>query len=343
MITTINEFRKTLQPINEMSYASLQGEIDAFTAQLQELEANNGDPKQIEILKRKIDTRSRYIDRLKSGRKTASVSTLNPGETITYNNEPCIIVSIEGDNVQLANSSTTLNGQPVRITHVEGNKIFVNTSKGDGTFNNFAKGISLDQLENLITVPTTELIQKPEPRQPREKKPKVDRQQVIAIRQIIRSLNKNIDSVQSSLNSYKDRTAEEQAAIFQKRYGLQEYSIEQIVTALQQMGLVDTTAAVSEDFAALPTAKGYPVTHGVLFDKLNKAIPNAEFNKVSMLGKWEIIDGQITTTLSIKDVENKLKAEFGRQYIVATKALGNNTYQFRLYSTRSQRQSVTWK
>lgn len=255
MITTINEFRKhQLNMINEMSYASLQGEIDALKAQLaqlfqdQETEAGQkGDAwtdedanrygAEMNKIERKIETRQKYIDRLRAGRKGSS-QTLNVGDKITYNGVEHTIVANNGNEVKLANTSdTTYQGKPIRVTHVEGSKVFVNTWKESGGFNNFAKGINIDEIENLIVVPVAEFTKTREPRQPKDRQPKPDRERVLAIRNIIKVLNKNIDSVKPSIDKFKDRTPEEQATIFKSRFRMND-SIEMIVAALKEMGLV---------------------------------------------------------------------------------------------------------
>lgn len=346
MITSINEFRKHLHsnPINEMSYASLQGEIDSFTQQLQALEATeNPDPKQIEILKRKIQTRQNYINRLKAGRKTSATPALTPGEKITYQEKEYTIVSVTDTDVVLANEATTLDGKPVRITNIEGNDVFVNTSKDGGGFNNFAKKINIAELQGLTTVAKSALVPTKEPRlprQPKEPKVKPDRNRIMAIRQAIKVLNKNIDSVKPSIDKFKDRTPEEQAKIFKTRFNMPE-DIELIVAALQEMGLVAAPVApVTENniFEDGPyrQAQGYPVTEGILFDKLKTAIPEGEFTNVMLYGKWEVIDGNVTAPITKEQVIEKLNTEFNKdgRFSAAAKQLSKNVYKFRLYSTR---------
>lgn len=268
MITTINEFRKhQLNMINEMSYASLQGEIEDLKAQLaqlfqdQETEAGQkGDAwtdedanrygAEMNKIERKIETRQKYIDRLRSGRKTTS-KQLEPGEKINYNGEECTILYVISPDsygvaakthqpeVGLANTSTTTyNNQPVRVTNVEVDNIgsisiFINTWKDGGGFNNFAKKVTIDQLEGVIVVPYEELQSKPKSNTTKQIKPKVD----VNIKNVIRTLTKNIDSVKPSIDKFKDRTPQEQAAIFKKRFNMPE-TIEMIVTGLQEMGLV---------------------------------------------------------------------------------------------------------
>jgi hypothetical protein len=235
MITSINEFRNHYNSINEMSYASLQGEIDAFTAQLAEL-GPDADPKQIEILKRKIQTRQNYIDRLKSGRKS-NPKTLNVGEPISFQNREYTIVAITDADVVLANETTTYQGKPVRITNVEGDNIFINTSNDKGGFNNFAKKITIADLQGLTTVSKSMLGERTpkEPRAPREPKVKANPE----IKQAVKILQKNIESVQPSIDKFKDRSPEQQAQIFQKRFNMP-FTVDVIVQALNAMGLYGT-------------------------------------------------------------------------------------------------------
>lgn len=352
--------------INEMSYASLQSEIEMYQSQLDQLridmeqemsqfddmESPEGVAKrdwygrEMNKLERKIETRKNYIDRLRSGRKTVSTSKpLTPGE-ITYQNKEYIVVAKNDTEVKLADieGAATYQGKPIRVTNVEGDNIFINTWKDNGGFNNFAKKISINDIEGLLSVPVSEF-----QKQPKESKPKPDRSKIVALRNTIRTLNKNIDSVQPSLDKFKDRTPEEQAAIFKTRFKMTE-DVPTIVAALKEMGLINNE--VSEGSFAdikIDSSKGFPVTSGVLFDKLQNAIPNVEFLNVKSYGKWEIIDGEIKTnenteeSLSKFTIESKLKNEFGSNYIVAVKVLNSEMYHFRLYSIRNSRRTGGYK
>ncbi len=258
MITSINEFRKQYSfQINEMSYASLQLEIDDLKQQLQnlfdeqELEAGQkGDAwtdedanrygAMMNKIERKIETREKYIDRLRSGSRKAEPKQLIPGEKINYKGEECTILYViapgtyevaagKTPEVGLASpANTTYNNSAVRVTNVEGNNIFVNTWKDGGGFNNFAKKINIDELDGIIVVPYAEL-QQTTPTSTKVKTPRAPKSNLVSI------LTKNIETIETSFRAYKDRTLEEQATIFKNRYGLNS-SVDEIVAALKEMG-----------------------------------------------------------------------------------------------------------
>lgn len=284
MITSINEFRKHLNSsiINEMSYASLQSEIDDLKQQLQnlfdeqDLEAGQkGDQwtdadanrygAQMNKIERKIQTRQNYIDRLRSGSRKSSTpkQQLTEGEKITYNGEECtilyvlppdvysVLVEKEPAVVKLASTSnTTYQNKPVRVTNVEGNNVFINTWKDNGAgFNNFAKKVTIDELDGVIVVPYEELQGKP--RTGKEPKAKPNR----AVRDAISTLTKNMDSVKPSIDKFKERTPEQQATIFKSRFKMWE-DIETIVAAMKQMGLI--TDNVTEALTQQETENYFP-------------------------------------------------------------------------------------
>jgi len=255
MITSINEFRKHLNssPINEMSYASLQGEIDALKSQLaqlfadQELEAGQkGDQwtdedanrygAQMAKIERKIETRQNYINRLRTGVKTKKHLTV--GETAFYKNEQVTVLSINlnDNNAIVVKGDVTVNGTPCQITNIEGDNIFV---KMNGK--NFAQKVKIDQIENIISANLNELSTQAnkEPRAPKEPKVKTN----MEVKQAIRTLTKNMDSVKPSIDKFKDRSAEQQATIFKTRFNMPE-DISTIVAALNQMGLITAEPTV---------------------------------------------------------------------------------------------------
>lgn len=360
MITTINEFRNNLNPINEMSYASLQNEIDEYTQQLNQLkidmeeelaefaeagtlESDEGAKRrdwygsEMNKLERKIETRRKYIERLRSGRKSEP-KHLTVGSTITYQGTQYIVLSIDinSDSAQIVKHTDEgiySKGNPIRITNVEPNgKIFVNTWKDNGGgFNNFAKVISISDIDNVETKTISELTTTT--RIPKEPKVKVDRERINSIKQIVRILTKNIDSVKPSIDKFKDRTAEEQATIFKKRFNIP-FDVELIIAALQQMGLVITTESetVTENVSS---------TYQQIIDKITNAFKGTNRLKkvlnVISKGKWDVIECELEMNgehIVLSNITSALEKEFQR-YDAAIKKLHNNVFKVRLYSPRA--------
>lgn len=245
--------------INEMSYASIQQEIEDLEDQLkqlfqdQEAEAGQKGDKWTDAdanvygsmmnkIERKIETRKNYLNRLRSGSRKAAPKELIPGEKINYKGTEHTILYVIGPDsygvaakthqpeVGLANTSdTTYKNKPVRVTNVEDGNVFINTWKDGGGFNNFANKISLNELDGIVVVPYAELQQTTTPKTPKAKTTHTPKSGLVSY------LTKNIETIETSFRAYKDRTLEEQATIFKTRYGLN-YSVEEIVAALKEMG-----------------------------------------------------------------------------------------------------------